>query len=77
MIITKFPISARHAELADEDSLFSKGIVDSLGVLDLIASLEEDFGILITEEDLVPENFESIASLSMFVQSKFTAEAPL
>lgn len=72
MIFAKFPVAGRHTDLSDDDSLFSKGIIDSLGVLELVASLEEKFNVLIAEEDLVPENFESIANLSTFVQSKST-----
>ena len=58
------------SELAEEDSLLSKGIMDSTGVLELIAFLEERYGISVDDEDTVPENLDSIANLCRFVSGK-------
>jgi acyl carrier protein len=64
-------------ELAEErdsfaldENLLSQGIVDSMGILDLATFLETRFGITTTEDDLIPENFQSIATLCAFVESK-------
>lgn len=53
-----------------EDDLLSHGIVDSLGILKLMAFLEERFSISIAPEEVVPENFRDIASLERFVERK-------
>jgi len=66
---SRFPL-ARNLDLTDEDSLLDAGVIDSLGILDLVGFLEETFGIQASDEDLNPENFDSIATLVRFVESK-------
>ena len=55
-----------------EDSLLERGIVDSTGVLELVTFLEEQFGVHAMDEELVPDNFDSIRRLAAFVQRKKT-----
>ena len=57
-------------EIAPEENLLSKGIVDSHGVMELVGFLEERYGITVGDEDLSPENFESVASIEAFVERK-------
>jgi acyl carrier protein len=57
-------------ELGDEDSLLDARVIDSLGILDLVGYLEESFGIEVTDEELTPENFESIGALARFVSRR-------
>lgn len=57
-------------ELADEQSLLDSGIVDSTGVFDLIAFLETTYGFKVKDEDMVPENLDSIAHIAAYVASK-------
>jgi len=52
------------------DNLLAKGIVDSHGVMELVAFLEERYGIAVRDEDLTPENFESVARIDEFVARK-------
>ena len=66
---TRFP-AARGMSLEDESSLLDSGVIDSLGILDLVAFMEETFGIQASDEDLVPENFDSVSALVRFVESK-------
>jgi acyl carrier protein len=65
----RFPLAAS-AGIKDEDSLLESGIVDSLGILDLVAFLEKTYGIRVGDEELNPENFGSIASVARFVATK-------
>jgi acyl carrier protein len=65
----RFPL-ASSKELTQELSLLESGIVDSLGVLDLVGFIEEQFGIEAQDEDLVPENFDSIDALTRFVKER-------
>jgi acyl carrier protein len=65
----RFPLAAS-AGVGDEDSLLDSGIVDSLGILDLVAFLEKTFGIRVGDEELTPDNFSSVASVTRFVEAK-------
>jgi acyl carrier protein len=56
--------------LTANDDLIQSGIIDSLGIQKLIAFLESSFSINIADEELVPENFESIESIDSFIRNK-------
>jgi acyl carrier protein len=56
--------------LAGTDSFMEKGIVDSTGVLELIAFLEQQFGLTVQDEELVPENLDSVDRVVVFVGVK-------
>ena len=64
-LVEHFP-SARQHPLGDDEHLLANGILDSLGVLDLVGYLEQNFGITIVDEDLVPEHFETLRRLTAF-----------
>ncbi|MGH7300683.1 MAG: acyl carrier protein [Candidatus Rokuibacteriota bacterium] len=70
-LLDHFP-SARKHPLTEDDHLLANGIVDSLGVLDLVAYLEREFHITIADEDLLPEHFESLRGLTKFVQDRMS-----
>jgi acyl carrier protein len=55
---------------SDEESFLRSGIVDSMGMAQLVAFLEEQFGIEIGDEELVPENLDSVARAAAFVRHK-------
>jgi acyl carrier protein len=65
----KFP-SARTRELTGGEALLENGVIDSLGVLDLVAFIEESFAISVLDEDLVPENFQTLERLTAFIESR-------
>ena len=54
----------------DRDSLLQLGIIDSTGVLELVAFLEQRFGIKVDDEELVPANLDSIHDLVRFIDAK-------
>ncbi|HQY64013.1 MAG: acyl carrier protein [Myxococcales bacterium] len=58
------------AGLADDASLLDKGVIDSTGVLEVVAHLEEAYGIKVDDAELLPENLDSIARIAAFVQKK-------
>ena len=68
-ILKKFP-AARKRALSDDLPLLESGIIDSLGVLDVVGFLEQTFSIKIDDEDLTPDNFGNIKSMVSFVQNK-------
>jgi len=54
----------------DETSFLEGGIVDSTNVLELVMFVEESFGISVEDEDILPDNFDSVAKLAAFVRRK-------
>ncbi len=72
-ILEKFPL-ARKQGLNNGDQLLERGIVDSLGVLDLVSFLEQEFAISVSDEELVPEHFRTIECLAAFVQKRSGAD---
>jgi acyl carrier protein len=59
--------------IAPEDDLLAGGLIDSLGVTQLVAFLEERYAIAVTDADLVPGNFQSLAAIEAFVARKLEA----
>jgi acyl carrier protein len=56
--------------LQDETSFLEEGIIDSTGVLELVTFLEEDFDITIDDEELIPENLDSINNVTAYLERK-------
>lgn len=56
--------------LADETSFLEQGIVDSTGVLELVAHLEKSYAIKVKDEELVPENLDSINAITAYLEKK-------
>lgn len=69
-IVNAFLFGEGGDTILDDDSLIDKGIIDSTGVLELVAFLEEMYGIHVADQELVAENFDSISRLGAFVQRK-------
>lgn len=63
----RFPLTRK---VGRNDALLESGLLDSLGILEIVTFLEQEFRITITDEELLPENFQSIACLVTFVQNK-------
>jgi acyl carrier protein len=56
--------------LKETDSLLKAGLIDSVGVLELVAFLEASFAIEVSDADVLPENIDSVAGIVAFVQRK-------
>ncbi len=61
---------ASPTSLQDETSLLDSGIVDSTGVLEVVAFLEEAFGVVVADAELLPENLDSIGRITRYVLRK-------
>lgn len=68
-LLEKFPL-ARKAGVGRDTALLEKGILDSLGILDVVSFLESEFSMVISDDELLPENFQSLGTLSTFVMKK-------
>jgi acyl carrier protein len=71
--ITKELAKGRATTIRPEDDLLSAGIIDSLGILQLVSFVEKQFGIQIPDEDVVLENFQSVAALSAYLDKQRAA----
>ena len=56
--------------LKEETSFLESGVIDSTGILELVSYLEETFGISVEDEELVPENLDSIANVVAYLGKK-------
>lgn len=54
-------------DLHDSTSFLKQGIVDSTGVVELVLFVEEAFGIEVDDDDIVPDNFDSIGNLAAYI----------
>ncbi|MGG6496125.1 UNVERIFIED_CONTAM: acyl carrier protein, partial [Bacteroidetes bacterium 56_B9] len=61
------------AELADAESLLDTGLIDSTGVLELVAFIETEFSIQMADSDIVPENLDSVETIVRYVDGKLGA----
>jgi acyl carrier protein len=57
---------------SSEDSFMARGIIDSTGLLELIEFIEVQFRIKIEDEELIPENFDSLRKLVRYVDRKLS-----
>ena len=56
--------------LGENDSFSGSGLIDSTGVLELVSFLEQQYGITVEDEELVPDNLDSLAALASFLSRK-------
>ncbi len=56
--------------LEDDSSFLENGIIDSTGILELVTFLEDEFSITVEDEELIPENLDSIANVVQYLATK-------
>ena len=61
-------------KLKDDTSFLDGGIIDSTGVLELAMHIETSFGIKVKDDELVPENLDSVNAVASFLQKKLAAK---
>lgn len=59
-------------KLGLDDSLLETGVIDSTGVLELVAFIEEMYGIKVEDEEIVPENLDSISNITSYISGKLS-----
>jgi len=70
MFIVENFLFGKNGELEDNTSFLEEGVIDSTGILELVSFLEEEFSIVVEDEELVPENLDSINNVTVYLQSK-------
>jgi len=61
------------AILTEDTSFLSEGIIDSTGILELVFYLEETFGIKVADDELIPENMDSIRNIAEYLDGKLNS----
>ena len=69
-VTDNFLFGRKNVSLSGDDSLLEEGLIDSTGVLELVMFIEEKFDVAVEDEDLVPDNLDSINCLISFIESK-------
>lgn len=69
-ILRNYLFTEDDSALSDDVSLMQQGVTDSTGILELIMHLEDTYAIKVADEDMVPENLDSVQSIVRFVERK-------
>lgn len=69
-IVENFLFGDTSYQLADDASLIENDIIDSTAVLELVAFIEDNFGISMSDADIVPANLDSLARISSFIETR-------
>jgi acyl carrier protein len=72
-ILEAFVFTADRAVLGPDESLTGRGIANSTGMLDIVLFVEQRFGVRVGDEDILPENFDSINAIATFVSARLPA----
>jgi len=60
---------------SDEDSFLQEGIIDSVGVMELVLFVEQTFGVDVDDQEITPDNFDSVSKLAHYVRRKSVVTA--
>jgi len=74
-IADNFLFSNDGYQLSDDASFLEEGIVDSTGVLELVMFVEETFNIAVNDEEIIPDNFDSVSKLTAYITRKMAQDA--
>lgn len=68
-----FLLSSDGFTMGDDESLLETGVVDSTGILELTLFVEDTFGVEVLDQEIVPENFDSVSRIAAYVKGKTQA----
>ncbi len=69
-VLENYLFTDDQSELDSNDSFLEKGLIDSTGILEIILFLEEEFAIQVTDQEMLPENLDSVANIVNFIAKK-------
>ena len=69
-ILENFMFTEDETALSNDDSLLEKGIIDSTGMLELIAFIGDGFQVTLEDDELIPDNLDSVHKVASFIQRK-------
>jgi acyl carrier protein len=65
-----FLMGTGRVNFSENDSFLEKGIIDSTGVLEMVSFIQQKFGVKINDEDIIPENLDSVDNIANFIKRK-------
>jgi acyl carrier protein len=69
-IADNFILATGSGDLKDGDSFMQRHVIDSTGFLELVSFLEETYGFVVADEEMIPDNLDSLNNLDMYVRRK-------
>ena len=69
-ILENFLMGADRDTLRDEDSLIDRRVLDSTGFIELVTFIEQEFGVRVDDEEMTPENLDSLDNIAAYLQRK-------
>ena len=69
-ILQNYLFTTDPAALGLDDSLLERGVVDSSGMMEIIFFIEEQLGVTMREDEMIPDNLDSVNKIARFVQAK-------
>jgi acyl carrier protein len=69
-VLEQFLYARTDVQLSEDEPLFERGIVDSMGVVEVVQFLEQEYGILIDDDEVTEQHFRSLRSIADYVCSK-------
>ncbi len=69
-ILENYLFTSDQSALVNNDSFLEKGILDSTGILEMIYFIEDEYGIKVEDEEMVPENLDSVDKITTYIQRK-------
>jgi acyl carrier protein len=69
-------LGVSEGDLSNTDSFLERGILNSTGILEIVSFIEDQFGIRCEDEEITPENLDSLNSIAAFIQRKATPVRP-
>jgi acyl carrier protein len=61
---------------SDDDSFLEEGIIDSMGIMELVVFIQQEFTITVPDHEITPENFDTINRLAHFIDAKLHSSSP-
>jgi acyl carrier protein len=71
-VLKQFPLTRKH-RIQNSDPLLESGMIDSMGMLEIVGFIERTYGFTVSDEDLVPENFQTVDAIAGFIQGRVKA----
>lgn len=72
-VVDNFLFGEGEGKFSNEDSFLDNGLIDSMGILTLVEFVKQKYAIPIEDEDLVPDNWDSVHRIANFVQARLAA----
>jgi len=70
ILLTEIAVDLGKKSLDPDEDLLEQGIIDSLGIMKLVLFMEETYGIAVADEEVVPENFQTVNMMVRFIEQK-------